>query len=133
MPRAKTDLPPPTTPYRFLLVEDEYLVAVLIEDFLTDLRHQVAGVAGTLGEAMELARGAAFDAALLDLQLAGAVTYPVADILKGRAIPFAFVTGRDAGDVLPAYAGAPILRKPFRLADFAAIIARLLPAGTPLG
>ena len=116
------------TPSRFLLVEDEYFVAVLMEDFLADLRHQVAGVAATLDEALELARGGAFDAALLDLQLGRASSYPVADILKDRAIPFAFVTGHRAEDVLPAYAGAPVLCKPFRLVEFTAIIARLLPA-----
>jgi len=111
---------------RFLVVEDEYLIAVLIEEYLDDLEHQVAAVAATLGEALEQARVGNFDAALLDLQLGGAASYGVADILTQRGIPFAFVTGRAEGDVQPAYAAVPMLCKPFRPDDFAAIIARLL-------
>jgi DNA-binding response OmpR family regulator len=115
---------------RFLVVEDDYLVGVLIEDYLRDLDHQVVAVAATLGEALAQAREGSFDAALLDLQLGGLSGYPVADLLRGRGIPFAFVSGRADGDVLPAYAGVPMLCKPFRLGDFAAIIGRLLaPTG----
>lgn len=116
-----------TSARRFLLVEDEYLIAALIEQYLSDLEHQVAAVAGTLSEALAQAHEGSFDAALLDLELGGASSFPVADILARRGIPFAFVSGRAQGDVPPAYAVVPMLCKPFRLRDFAAIIARLLP------
>ena len=117
-----------TSARRFLVVEDEYLIALLIEEYLADLEHQVVAVAVTLGDALEQAHEGAFDAALLDLQLGGASSYPVADILSRRGIPFAFVTGRAEGDVPAAYGTVPMLCKPFRFADFMAIIARLLPA-----
>ena len=111
---------------RFLVVEDEYLIAVLIEEYLGDFGHNVVAVAATLHEALEQARGGSFDAALLDLQLSGTSSYSVADLLTQRGIPFAFVTGRTEGDVSAAYRTVPMLCKPFRPDDFAAIIARLL-------
>jgi CheY-like chemotaxis protein len=116
-----------TSTRRFLLVEDEYLIAALIEEYLADLEHRVVAVAATLGEALEQAHQGSFDAALLDLQLGGASSYSVADILSSRGIPLAFVTGRAEGDVPAAYGAVPVLCKPFRFGDFAAIIARLLP------
>jgi CheY-like chemotaxis protein len=116
-------------PRRFLLVEDEYLVAVLIEDMLAELGHELAATAARFDDGLALAQTARFDLALLDLQLGAQATYPIADALGRRGIPFAFVTGRARSDVAAAYAATPILGKPFRLADLAAIIERLVGAG----
>jgi CheY-like chemotaxis protein len=112
---------------RILLVEDEYLITMLLEDMLAELGCEPAATAVRLHEAVELARGGTFDLALLDLQLSGDVSYPVADALIERAIPFAFMTGRHAADLDPAYSAAPVLHKPFRRADLAEMIARLAP------
>ena len=116
---------------RVLVVEDEVLIAMLIEDMLVDLGHEVAGTAHHYDAAVALARGEGFDIALLDLRVDGTTTYAVADILIARGIPFAFVTGRDKRDIAPAYAGVPVLQKPFHAEDLAAIVVRLAGTGTP--
>src|SRR5271165_2043073 len=78
---------------RVLLVEDEAMIAMLIEDMLADLGCDVVATAGQLGEAVSLARSGSFDLAFLDLNLRGVPSYPVAQALRERGIPFAFVTG----------------------------------------
>jgi len=117
-------------PRRVLVVKDEVLINMLIEDMLVDLGHEVEGAAHHYDAALALARGEGFDLALLDLQVDGMTTYAVADILIARGIPFAFVTGRDKGGIAPAYAGVPVLQKPFHAEDLAAIVARLAGKGT---
>src|SRR5579872_177296 len=118
-------------PRRVLVVEDEILIAMLIEDMLVDFGHELAGAAHDYDAAVALARGEDFDLALLDLRVDGMTTYAVADILIARGIPFAFVTGRDKRDIAPAYAGVPVLQKPFHAEDLAVIVARLASTGTP--
>jgi CheY-like chemotaxis protein len=112
---------------RVLLVEDDFLIAALIGDMLAELGHELGETADRLDDAMALAQSGAFDLGLLDLTLRGATTYRVADLLSARAIPFAFVTGHGAGEIDTAYAHHPVLHKPFRRHDLAAVIARLLP------
>jgi CheY-like chemotaxis protein len=110
---------------RVLLVEDEVLIALLLEDMLLALECEVADTAANLEEALPAAQTGIFDLALLDLSLSGKLSYPVADILRARRIPFAFVTGYGSAGLAPAYSGTPILEKPFHREDLAAIIAGL--------
>jgi CheY-like chemotaxis protein len=107
---------------RILVVEDEMLVAMNIEDMLLDLGHEVAGIAGRLAPALALAEEAAFDLAMLDVNLAGEASFPVADVLRGRGIPFLFATGYGAAGIAEGYRSAPVLQKPFRTADLAEAI-----------
>jgi DNA-binding response OmpR family regulator len=100
---------------RVLLVEDEYLVASLIEEMLEIAGCIVTGPIPRLAQAVDAADREACDAAVLDVNLAGERIYPVADILSRRNIPFVFVTGYG---VLPGeYANRPRLCKPFKMAD----------------
>ncbi len=100
---------------RVLLVEDEYLVASLIEEILETAGCIVTGPIPRLAEAVDAADRERCDAAVLDVNLAGERIYPVADILSRRNIPFVFVTGYG---VLPGeYAKRPRLCKPFKMAD----------------
>jgi CheY-like chemotaxis protein len=109
-------------PIRILIVEDEMLVAMNIEDMLLELGHEVAGIAGRIGPALSLAREGSFDAAMLDVNLAGDTSFPVADILVERGIPFLFATGYGIDGILPEYRSRPVLQKPFRAADLARAI-----------
>src|ERR1700709_523125 len=84
------------TTRRILIIEDEVLVAMYLEELLTEMGHQVAGPAARINDALELAREAAFDFAVLDVNLAGVPSFPVADVLRQRGIPFVFVTGYGA-------------------------------------
>src|ERR1700735_1459246 len=118
----------PQAACRILLVEDEYLITMLVEDMLGELGYAVAATADRLEDALALARTGAFDAALLDVRLGDRASYPVAEALTARGIPFAFVTGGDGSGLDAAYGAAPVLRKPFRRRDLAETIARLLPS-----
>jgi CheY-like chemotaxis protein len=110
---------------RVLIVEDEMLVAMNIEDMLLEMGHEVAGIAGRLEPALALARDAAFDAALLDVNLAGDRSFPVADLLIERGIPFLFATGYGLGGIDDKYRDRPVLQKPFRAAELAAAVEAL--------
>jgi len=116
---------------RVLLVEDEVLITLLLQDMLLDLECEVADAPASLDDALSAARNGAFDLALIDLNLHGKLTYPVADILKARQIPFIFVTGYGAAALEPAYADALVLEKPFLRKDLEAIIARVFSDPRP--
>jgi len=86
-------------PRRMLVVEDEILVAMMIEDSLVSIGVEVAGVVGTLEEAMKRANEGGFDCALLDVHLRGRDIYPVAEVLAAKGVPFIFATGYGQGMV----------------------------------
>jgi CheY-like chemotaxis protein len=100
-----------------LVVEDETLVAMMLEEMLQELNCRVLGPAGDLAEAMGLAEKGEFDLALLDVSLRRTPSFPVAEILQKRGIPFAFMTGYGVQDFPLAYRQLPRLSKPFDLAD----------------
>ncbi len=97
---------------RVLLVEDEALVAMMIEEILTELGLCVAGPFGTAAEAMTAAGDEDVDAAILDVNLGGELIYPLADALAARGVPFVFVTGYGAESIDSRFAHVPILQKP---------------------
>lgn len=98
---------------RLLVVEDESLIAILIEQALTDLGHSLVGPVPRLAQAMEVAREVEVDAAILDINLRGEPIYPAAAILAKRGIPFVFVSGYNPGEVDERFRDRPLLRKPF--------------------
>ena len=116
---------------RVLLVEDEVLITLLLQDMLLDLEYEVADAPASLDDALSAARNGAFDLALVDLNLRGKLTYPVADLLKARQIPVIFVTGYGSAALEPAYADALVLEKPFHRKDLEAIIARVFSDPRP--
>lgn len=105
------------TTRRVLVVEDETLVAMMLEEMLQELNCSVLGPAGDLAEAMGFAETGEFDLALLDVSLRRTPSFPVAEILQKRGIPFAFMTGYGVQDFPPAYQQLPRLSKPFDLPD----------------
>lgn len=115
-----------TTAAQILVVEDEYLIRMLLEDMLNDLGHTVAAAAGTLAEARELAATGEFHAAILDVNLDGEEIFPVADILAERGLPFVFVTGYGENSLPEPYRSRPTLQKPFQAEMLEATLAGLL-------
>ena len=107
---------------RVLLVEDEALIAMLMEDMLGDYQCEVFATVSRLDEAVAVARSQSFDMAFIDVNLNGVPAYPVADALGERGIPFAFVTGYGAAASDKKYTGVPVLQKPFRGHDLETII-----------
>jgi CheY-like chemotaxis protein len=111
-----------TAPLRILVVEDEMTIALLIEDMLADLGHEVAGLAMRLPQALRLAEDGDIDFALLDVNLDGLMSFPVADVLARRGVPFVFASGYGSAGLEPAWRERPVLRKPFALNDLRAAI-----------
>lgn len=107
---------------RVLIVEDEMLVAMNIEDMLLELGHEVTGIASRLEPALALAREAAIDVALLDVNLAGQPSFPVAALLRQRGIPFLFATGYGIKGISQEYRDCTVLQKPFLAQDLARAI-----------
>lgn len=104
---------------RVLVLEDEALIAAMVEDMLTDLGVAVVGPAATIERALSLANNEDLDAALLDVNIRSARAYPVAAVLNARGIPVVFATGYGKSGVEPSNP-ATILEKPYtqeKLAD----------------
>jgi len=103
-----------------LVVEDETMIAMLLEDMLGDLGCAVVGPAHGLDDALALANGGAgIDAALLDVNLAGRPVFPLADALRAKGVPVIFSTGYGETGLRQIDAGAPVLQKPFKITDLA--------------
>jgi len=97
---------------RVLVVEDEALVAMMIQDFLTENGHAVIGPISRASEALLAAKEGDFDAAVLDINLGDGMIYPVAEILAKRGVPFVFVTGYEADTIDDRFSEVPVLQKP---------------------
>jgi CheY-like chemotaxis protein len=102
---------------RLLVVEDEILVAMIIEEMCADLGCEVVASAATVAEAVECARRQEFDVALVDMNLGGARADPVIAELHGRSIPFAIASG-GAVDLNDDIRAAAVLNKPFDFRQF---------------
>ncbi|MGH6665283.1 MAG: response regulator [Pseudolabrys sp.] len=100
---------------RILVVEDEYLISMLLEDMLADLGFEVAAAVGTIAEASDVAANGDINAAVLDVNLDGQEIYPVAAILAKRGLPFVFVTGYGERSLPEPYRDRPALQKPFQI------------------
>lgn len=116
---------------RVLIVEDESLVAMLIEDAIADHNGTVAAVASTLGQALEKASTIDFDVAILDVNLNGAPSFAVADLLIQRRIPLVFSTGYGAAGIPEAWRSAPVLAKPFRESEVRLALEAAMKAQAP--
>jgi CheY-like chemotaxis protein len=100
---------------RALVVEDEGSVALLLEDMLAELGCEIAASVARLAQACTVAQTGFIDFAILDVNLAGELGFPVARILRERQIPFVFSTGYGEEAIPPEFGASPILRKPFSL------------------
>lgn len=104
-----------------------------IEEMLLDLGHEVAGIASRLEPALEMASQGDFDFALLDVNLAGKFSFPVAEILRGRGLPFLFATGYGSKGIVEEFRSYPVLQKPFRGHDLERAIEDAEPRGRAQG
>jgi CheY-like chemotaxis protein len=95
-----------------LIAEDEMMIALFLADTMSTLGC-TSVTASRVAKAISLAESQAFDAAILDLNLAGSPGYPVADALSRRGIPFVIATGYGAESIAADYARRPLLAKPF--------------------
>ena len=112
---------------RVLVVEDETMIAMLVEDMLGDLGCVVVGPAHRLEEALEVVRlEDGIDVALLDVNLAGEPVFTLADALRAKGVPAIFATGYGEVGLRDVDRGAPVLHKPFRIGDLAEALGEAL-------
>jgi CheY-like chemotaxis protein len=111
------------SPRRALIVEDEMFVAILIEDMLLELGYDVAGMASRVATALPLVGTLDFDFAILDVNLAGEMSFPVADALAERGLPYFFASGYGQLGIVAPHAHRPVLSKPFSTKDLQSAIA----------
>ena len=109
---------------RVLVVEDTLLIADLIVDQLEEVGCVIVGPAPRVDLGLALAVGEPLDGALLDINLAGELCFPIAKALVERGVPIAFLTGYGEAMLPAAYRQMPRLTKPFQLHDLVALVGR---------
>ena len=112
---------------RVLVVEDDMLIALVIEQTLQDLGCVVFGPVGKLDAAMQMANDEVLDAAILDVNIRGGHIYPVAERLRARGIPFALASGYGDWALPQAFRNQPRLTKPFTARELEAQVLSLHP------
>ncbi len=111
---------------RVLVVEDEMLVLMAIEDMCADLGCASVLSAATVEQALAMIDEQPFDLALLDVNLGGRRSYPVADALGRAGVPFAFSTGYSDHGISDGYRCRPMLNKPYTRGQLAKVLTALL-------
>jgi len=121
----ENEMPVVGKPLNVLLVEDEPTLMNIIGETIMQLGHRVTSQADRLDEALELVELGGFDVAMLDVNLNGLDSFPVADLLAQKGIPFVFTTGFGANHLPERFQGGYLLEKPFRLRDIGQMLDRL--------
>jgi CheY-like chemotaxis protein len=110
-------------PLSILIVEDEPLIAMMLEDFVDTLGHRVAGTCDSVSDALGLAEQGGFDVAILDVRLRGGeMSWPVADVLADRGVAFVLATGGHVEPPPSRHADVPHLAKPFTMDGVKAVL-----------
>jgi CheY-like chemotaxis protein len=98
-----------------LVVEDEPLIAMMLEDFLETLGHRVHASCDNLEDALQQCESGGFDLAILDINLKGELIWPVASVLKARGVPFVIASGGHVEPPPGEFTDAPLLEKPYTI------------------
>ena len=96
-----------------LVVEDEPLIAMMLEDFLESLGHRVHATCESVGEAVKAVDSGGFELAILDVNLKGENVWPVASRLREKNVPFVIATGGHVDPPPPEFNDAPVIEKPY--------------------
>ncbi|QIG96794.1 response regulator [Bradyrhizobium sp. 6(2017)] len=119
--------------YSVFVVEDEAMIRMMLVEMLEELGHTVAAEAGHLEQAVHLANSSEFDFAVLDINLAGKSSSPVAEIIRTRKLPFIFSTGYGASGIPPDFADVRSLQKPFTIEALGRTVDELMRGVNPFG
>jgi CheY-like chemotaxis protein len=123
MSQRPTDAMTPGRPLRVLVVEDNLLIAETISDMLQDCGCVVLGPVPDLQRGMQMLEGEQPDAVLLDINLCGTLSFPLAAALEQRGVPFVFMTGYDEGSLFPPeFRAVRRISKPFDAKDVAEVL-----------
>ncbi len=128
--QAAVDQTPATPRERCILVaEDEMLVALMLQDMLSDLGFRTV-MAARVGKAAKIAATADVDCAILDINLDGEPSYPVAEALRRRGVPIVFSTGYGKANLSADYWDCPILSKPYSEQELELVLTKALAPPT---
>jgi DNA-binding response OmpR family regulator len=116
---------------RVLIVEDEAMIAMMIEDMLVDLGCEIVGPASQIAQALRVIESEEFDAAILDVNLNGVQIFPVAEALRAKGVPFVFATGYGASGISIEYRNRLVLQKPFKQQQLENALIALLDGSVP--
>ena len=108
---------------RILIVEDETMIAMLLESMVEDLGYAIVATVAREQDAIDAIQTETIDLAILDVNLGGERSYAIADAFNDRKIPFVFSTGYGESAIESRYREWPILNKPFRKEELAQILA----------
>lgn len=114
---------------RILVVEDEMMVSWTLEDMLAELGCAVVGPAVRVNQALAMIKTTAIDAAVVDVNLNGEMSYAVADALSERGVPFVFSTGYNKSSLKGSYHNSLLLQKPLERSELGEALAKLLMPG----
>ena len=114
---------------RLLIVEDEYLIAMDVEQMCRDFGATEVVICGTAQEMSQLDEGMRFDAAILDVMVDGVPTVEFAQALKTRNIPFIFATGYSDREMFGAFPGVPVVGKPYAGMELIAALVSVIGVG----
>ena len=101
--------------HKILVVEDEPLIAMMLEDFLESLGHNVSASCDNVAEALGKADEGGFDVAILDINLKGEAVWPVAERLRDKGVPFVIASGGHVEPPPAQFADVPMLEKPYTI------------------
>jgi DNA-binding response OmpR family regulator len=118
--------PPKASGVRVLVMEDDFLLSLALEQDLQDQGHTVVGPYPTIDAARAAAARETFDVALLDINMGGRFSFPVAEAVRARGIPLMFLTGYNRSIIPAQYGDVPHIPKPYDPALLTAEIMRLL-------
>jgi DNA-binding NtrC family response regulator len=118
-----SSLPTSERKHRILVVEDEAMISMLLEDMVLDCGGELVGPVARFDDALKLAHQAEFGVAVLDLNLNGTLSYPIAEVIRERGIPVIFATGYGTDGLPGRFGDCPTLQKPFSQQDFAEAVA----------
>ena len=114
----------PLDSLRFMIVDDEIIVALDLEYMLADLGHSVVETAHRVDRGIEIATHSEVDMAILDINVRGVLSFPIAGILRDRGVPVIFSSGYGQRGLISEFRGAHLLTKPFDLGSLAQIVAK---------
>jgi DNA-binding response OmpR family regulator len=114
---------------RILVVEDDYMIAQDVQDDLERAGAVVIGPTSSVSGAMNLLDGeTSVDAAVLDINLGDERSFPVAEALQRKSVPFLFATGYNSADIPQEWRTATIVMKPLRIAAIEQLLSSSDPA-----
>ena len=115
-----------SAPRNILILEDEMLIALDIEQMLIELGHSIVALCSRVPAALVAAGRAQVDFAVLDINVAGVPSFPVAQVLRSRSVPFLFLSGYGARGLIEGFTDALVLTKPFNKSDLELMVSSAL-------